>query len=97
MLRWGDANSAGGAFDPVTMDVARLKGDDVPCWMLDADYNGPVFMGTQVFFPRTSAWDNLKKALKATHEESVWDHLARRCERAVRGRRERHDRGQGDR
>ncbi len=63
-------------FDPVTMDVARLKGDDVPCWMLDGDYNGRVFMGTQVFFPRTSAWDNLKKALKATHEETVWDHLA---------------------
>ena len=63
-------------FDPVTMEVARLKGDDVPCWMLDADYNGRVFMGTQVFFPRTSAWENLKKALKATHEESVWDHLA---------------------
>ena len=63
-------------FDPVTMEVARLKGGDVPCWMLDADYNGRVFMGTQVFFPRTSAWDNLKTALKATHEESVWDHLA---------------------
>ena len=63
-------------FDPVTMDVARLEGDDVPCWMLDADYNGLVFMGTQVFFPRTGAWDNLKKALKATHDESVWDHLA---------------------
>jgi adenine-specific DNA-methyltransferase len=29
-----------------------------------------------VFFPRTSAWEHLKKALKATHEESVWDHLA---------------------
>ncbi len=48
----------------------------MPCWMLDSDYNGRVFMGTQVFFPRTSAWDNLKKALRATHDESVWDHLA---------------------
>ena len=63
-------------FDPVTMEVARLKGDDVPCWMLNSDYNGRVFMATQVFFPRTSAWDNLKKALRATHEENVWDHLA---------------------
>ncbi len=27
-------------------------------------------------FPRTSAWENLKKALRATYEESVWDHLA---------------------
>lgn len=64
-------------YDPVTMELPpRLKGDDVPCWMLDSDYNGRVFMATQVFFPRTSAWDNLKKALRATHDESVWDHLA---------------------
>ena len=63
-------------FDPVTMEVDHRKGDDVPAWMLDTDYNGLVFHGTQVFFPRTAAWDNLKKALKATHEETVWDHLA---------------------
>jgi len=30
----------------------------------------------QAFFPRTSAWDNLKRALKGSHEESVRDHLA---------------------
>jgi adenine-specific DNA-methyltransferase len=63
-------------FDPITMDTLHSKGDDVPCWMLDTDYNGIVFHGTQVFFPRTSAWESLKKALKATHEETVWDHLA---------------------
>jgi adenine-specific DNA-methyltransferase len=27
-------------------------------------------------FPRTSAWDNLKKALRGTYDEAVWDHLA---------------------
>lgn len=27
-------------------------------------------------FPRTSAWDSLKRALKGTYEDSVWDHLA---------------------
>lgn len=63
------------SFDPITMQTAHWKGDDVPCWMLDTDYNGLVFHGSQVFFPRTSAWENLKKALKATHEESVWEHL----------------------
>jgi adenine-specific DNA-methyltransferase len=63
-------------FDPATMETVPRKGDDVPCWMLDTDYNGLVFHGSQVFFPRTGAWDNLKKALKATHEETVWDHLA---------------------
>ncbi len=63
-------------FDPTTMELDHRNGDDVPAWMLDTDYNGLVFHGSQVFFPRTSAWDNIKKALKATHEESVWDHLA---------------------
>jgi adenine-specific DNA-methyltransferase len=58
-------------FDPATMELDHRQGDDVPACMLDADYNGLVFHGAQVFFPRTSAWDSLKKALKATHEESV--------------------------
>jgi adenine-specific DNA-methyltransferase len=31
---------------------------------------------SQAFFPRTAAWDNLKRALKGTYEDSVWDHLA---------------------
>ena len=34
------------------------------------------FHVTQAFFPRTSAWDALKKALKADYEASLWDHLA---------------------
>lgn len=63
-------------FDPITMEVEHRKGDDVPAWLLDTDYNDRVFHVSQAFFPRTSAWDNLKKALKATYEESVWDHLA---------------------
>jgi adenine-specific DNA-methyltransferase len=63
-------------FDPATMELDHRKGDDVPVWMLDTDYNGLVFHGSQVFFPRTSAWDSLKKALRVTHDESVWDHLA---------------------
>ena len=63
-------------FDPITMEVAHRKGDDVPAWFLDTDYNGLCFHISQAFFPRTSAWDNLKRALKSTHEDSVWDHLA---------------------
>ena len=42
---------------------------------------------SQAFFPRTSAWDDLKKALKADYDETVWDHLAGTTQRAVRGRR----------
>ncbi|MEX2116150.1 MAG: site-specific DNA-methyltransferase [Bacteroidota bacterium] len=63
-------------FDPITMEVEHRKGDDVPAWFLDTDYNERVFHVSQAFFPRTLAWDNLKKALKASYEESVWDHLA---------------------
>jgi adenine-specific DNA-methyltransferase len=63
-------------FDPVTMEVDHRRGDDVPAWFLDTDYNGLCFHVCQAFFPRTSAWENLKKALKGTYDETVWDHLA---------------------
>ena len=63
-------------FDPSTMETEALKGDDVPAWFLDTDYNGLSFHVCQAFFPRTSAWEGLKKALRGTYEESVWDHLA---------------------
>lgn len=63
-------------FDPVTMDAHHLNGDNVPAWFLDGDYNELCFHVSQAFFPRTSAWDNLKKVLRATHQETVWDHLS---------------------
>jgi adenine-specific DNA-methyltransferase len=63
-------------FDPVTMEADHLKGTDLPAWFLDTDYNGMVFRVGQAFFPRTGAWENLKKALKMDFEETVWEHLA---------------------
>ena len=63
-------------FDPITMATDHRRGEDLPCWMLDTDYNSLCFRASQVFFPRTAAWDSLKKALKANYDESVWDHLA---------------------
>ena len=63
-------------FDPVTMEADHLKAADVPAWFLDTDYNGMVFRVRQAFFPRTGAWENLKKALKVEFEDTVWDHLA---------------------
>jgi adenine-specific DNA-methyltransferase len=63
-------------FDPISMENHHSKGDDVPAWLLDTAYNGMCFHVTQAFFPRTSAWDALKKALKADYEASLWDHLA---------------------
>jgi adenine-specific DNA-methyltransferase len=63
-------------FDPVTMAVDHRHGNDVPAWLLDTDYNGRCFHVSQAFFPRTSAWENLKKSLKGEYDEAVWDHLA---------------------
>jgi adenine-specific DNA-methyltransferase len=63
-------------FDPTTMEAEHRRGDDVPAWFLDTNYNGSCFHVCQAFFPRTGAWEGLKKALKAEYEESVWDHLA---------------------
>jgi adenine-specific DNA-methyltransferase len=63
-------------FDPITMEAIHRSGNDVPAWLLDTDYNERCFHVCQAFFPRTSAWDSLKKALRGGYDESVWDHLA---------------------
>lgn len=63
-------------FEPVSMGIEHRDGDDVPAWFLDTDYNDLCFHVCQAFFPRTSAWDNLQKALKGHYEESVWEHLS---------------------
>jgi adenine-specific DNA-methyltransferase len=63
-------------FDPATMETAPLAATDVPAWFIDTDYNGLCFHVCQAFFPRTSAWESLKKALKWSYDETVWDHLA---------------------
>jgi adenine-specific DNA-methyltransferase len=63
-------------FDPESLKTDSVGGESVPCWMLDTDYDGLSFYASQVFFPKTSAWDNLQRSLKATFDESVWSHLS---------------------
>jgi adenine-specific DNA-methyltransferase len=63
-------------FDPTTFVAEHRSGDDVPAWFLDTAWNGLSFHVSQAFFPRTSAWDNLKKALRAEFDDSVWEHLS---------------------
>lgn len=63
-------------FNPDSMETESIDGAAVPCWMLDTDYDGLSFYATQVFFPKTSAWDNLQRSLRATFDDSVWEHLA---------------------
>jgi adenine-specific DNA-methyltransferase len=62
-------------FDPVSMEVTSLTESDIPAWFLDSDYNGRCFRVSQAFFPKTEAWESLRKALKADFDDSVWDHL----------------------
>ncbi len=63
-------------FDPVAMDSDHRQGSDVPAWFLDTDYNGLCFHVCQAFFPRTSAWEGLKRSLRGEFEDSVWAHLS---------------------
>ena len=35
-----------------------------------------LFHADRVFFPKTAAWDSLRRALRATHDDAVWAHLA---------------------
>ena len=37
---------------------------------------GPSRSSAAAPYNRTGAWENLKKALRAEYEETVWDHLA---------------------
>jgi adenine-specific DNA-methyltransferase len=63
-------------FDPTTMKVDHRPGADVPAWFLDTDYNSLCFHASQAFFPRTGAWEDLRRALKGDYDDRVWDHLA---------------------
>ena len=62
-------------FDPTTMQTKALNGNDVPCWMLDPNYDGQCFRAGQVFFPRTAAWEKIRNAIKADFADEVWEHL----------------------
>ena len=57
-------------FRPDTMETDSIEAENLPCWMLDTNYNGMVFCASQVFFPKTGAWDNLQKSLKGDFSDS---------------------------
>ena len=63
-------------FDPVSMESDHREGNDVPAWFLDTDYNGMCFHVCQAFFPRTAAWEGIKRSLRGEFEDSAWAHLA---------------------
>jgi adenine-specific DNA-methyltransferase len=63
-------------FRPHDLETESIAAENLPCWMLDTDYNDMCFCARQVFFPKTAAWDNLQKSLKGRFSDSVWEHLA---------------------
>lgn len=58
------------------MTASHMEAGDVPAWFRDIDYNGLCFHVSQAFFPRTAAWDDLRRALRGEYDDAVWDHLA---------------------
>lgn len=58
-------------FRPDTMETDSIEAENLPCWMLDANYNGMVFCASQVFFPKTGAWDNRPVRRQVRHEPAL--------------------------
>jgi adenine-specific DNA-methyltransferase len=52
--------------DPITNEVDELAGSDVPCWMLDTDYNELCFHVSQAFFPRGRATTCARPSVPST-------------------------------
>jgi adenine-specific DNA-methyltransferase len=53
-------------YDPVENTIRSTGADKVAAWFLDSDYDGQTFCITQAFFPDSSAWEKLARALKTT-------------------------------
>ncbi|MEA3339314.1 MAG: site-specific DNA-methyltransferase [Chloroflexota bacterium] len=52
-------------YDPVSNTIQATKASKVAAWFLDSDYDGRTFCITQAFFPDSSAWKKLARALKS--------------------------------
>lgn len=52
-------------YDPVTNTTQATAGDKVAAWFLDSDYDGRTFCISQAFFPDSTAWNKLARALKS--------------------------------
>ena len=52
-------------YDPVKNTIESEKANGVAAWFLDSDYDGRTFCISQAFFPDSTAWDRLKRALKS--------------------------------
>ncbi len=51
-------------YDPVGNTIVSTGASKVAAWFLDSDYDGCTFCVSQAFFPDSSAWEKLARALK---------------------------------
>jgi adenine-specific DNA-methyltransferase len=63
-------------YDAAKNEATSRSRADVAAWFLDHDYDGEVFHVCQAFFPSTSGWANLARALKGTVDEDALDQLS---------------------
>ena len=50
-------------YDPVSNTIQTTKASKVAGWFLDSDYDGRTFCITQAFFPDSTAWRKLARAI----------------------------------
>ena len=63
-------------FHPGSEDMEHTDGAELPCWMLDSNYDEHnAFCPTQVAFPATDAWEKMMRTLKANDDPEAWDQL----------------------
>jgi adenine-specific DNA-methyltransferase len=63
-------------YDAAKGEASSRSRADIAAWFLDHDYDGEVFHVCQAFFPKTSGWANLARALKGTLDEDALAQLA---------------------
>ena len=62
-------------YDPLTGEIYSDNGDKIAAWFVDTDYDKRTFCVSQAFFPDSTAWDKLKRDLKATIDEDEFELL----------------------
>ncbi len=62
-------------YDPLTGEVYSDNGERIAAWFIDTDYDKRTFCVSQAFFPDSTAWDKLKRALKASIDEDKFELL----------------------
>lgn len=63
------------SFDAATGEVTSFGKSGISAWFLDDDYDGAVFRVSQAFFPVTTGWEKLSRALRGTVDAELVEEL----------------------